>query len=136
MNKARKDDTDNSATDKVKKVVHKSEDSEDNKTSKSKSGPELSDELRKVASKYDESDYRHWIPILLADRVVKIEELLENLAPDNTILDSIVEFGRTTDWKGDKKTIIKKAATTIGAASFDAVSTAISKKIKERDEDE
>ena len=127
---------DKSAAAKVKKETGNIKDSAQTsakESSKKKAGPELSEELRKLAAKYDESDYRHWIPIAIADRVGKIEAVLEDLAPDNTILDSIVEFGRNTDWTADKKTILKKAATTIGAASFDAVSTAVSRKIKEND---
>jgi len=136
-NKARNTDSRDSAANKMTKGVNKVESTNDTKegdTSKTTAGPELSEELRKVAAKYDESDYRHWIPLLIADKIGKIEEILEDLAPENNILDSIVEFGRNTDWKSDKKDIIKKAASTIGAASFDAVTTVISRKIKDQDE--
>jgi hypothetical protein len=130
-NKAQNTSQGDSGTNKATKRVNTDKSNE----SGTQASPELSEELRKVAFKYDESDYRHWIPLLIADKIGKIEEILEDLAPDNNILDSIVEFGRTTDWKADKKDIIKKAASTIGAASFEAVTSAISRKIKERGEE-
>ena len=93
--------------------------------------PDLSKELRKLAAKYDETDYRHWVPTIVADRVGKIEEFVEDLAPNTNILDAVVEFGRTTDWKSDKSSIIRKAAATVGAASLNVIASAIAQKMKD-----
>jgi hypothetical protein len=86
-NKAQNTSQGDSGTNKATKRVNTDKSNE----SGTQASPELSEELRKVAFKYDESDYRHWIPLLIADKIGKIEEILEDLAPDNNILDSIVE---------------------------------------------
>ncbi len=97
--------------------------------------PDLADELRKVAAKYAETDYRHWIPIAIADRVSQIESLLEEYAPENDLLDSMVEFGRNTDWTSGKKAILRRAGSTIGAASLNVIVSAIAKKMKDQDDE-
>ena len=112
--------------------------SSDSDSTKSGSGtaPDLGDELRRVAAKYEETDYRHWIPIVIADRVSQIEALLEEYAPDNELLDAVVEFGRTTDWTSGKKAILRKAGSTIGAASLNAIVSAIAKKMNDQDDND
>lgn len=97
--------------------------------------PDLGEELRKLAEKYDEADYRHWVPIIVADRLENIEEQVQELAPNSNILDSVVEFGRTTDWNSDKKSIIRKAASTVGAAALQAIASAIAEKMRKLGED-
>lgn len=101
---------------------------------KTTNAPDLSEELRKLAAKYDETDYRHWVPTILADRLGKIEELIQEFAPDSNILDSVVEFGRTTDWTADKKSIMRKAASTVGAASLHVIASAIAQRMKNQEE--
>lgn len=95
--------------------------------------PDLSKELRKLAGKYEETDYRHWVPMIVAARLGKMEELIAEFAPNSNILDSVVEFGRTTDWTAGKKSIIRKAASTVGAASLQVIASTIAQKMKDPD---
>jgi hypothetical protein len=69
----------------------------------------LSGMIRRFAFKYSESDYRHWLPLLLADRVNVVEGIVEDLA-HGTVPNIWAEKGYPIEWKHDKKGLILKLA--------------------------
>lgn len=69
----------------------------------------LSGQLRRYAFKYSESRYRHWLPLLLADRVNEVEEIINDIKK-GTIPNFFAETGGKALWKYDKPTLIKKVA--------------------------
>ncbi|WP_343633417.1 hypothetical protein [Fluviicola sp.] len=95
---------------------------------------DLSEELRGLAAKYHETDYRHWVLAIVADRLGKVEEVVQQYDPNNNILNSVVEFGRTTDWKADKMSIVRQAATTVGASALQALAAVIAEKMQNKEE--
>lgn len=69
----------------------------------------LSGQLRRYAFKYSESRYRHWLPLLLADRVNEVEEIINDIKK-GTFPNFFAETGGKALWKYDKPALIKKVA--------------------------
>lgn len=67
----------------------------------------ISGKLRRYAFTYSESHYRHWIPLLLADRINIIEGILADLK-EGKIPNLYVEMGGRALWKYDKTAWVKK----------------------------
>ena len=70
----------------------------------------LSGLIRRLAFKYGESDYRHWLPLLLADRVNVVEGVLDDLA-HGQVPNIFAEKGYKIEWKYDRTGLIIKLAT-------------------------
>ena len=68
-----------------------------------------SGQIRRHAFQYSESRYRHWLPLLLADRLQMFEELIKDLQ-QGKIPNLFVEMGGKAMWKYDKPMLIKKTA--------------------------
>jgi hypothetical protein len=72
----------------------------------------LSGMIRRYAFQHSEDRYRHWIPLILADRVNMIEGLIEDIKT-GTVPNMIKERGLAMEWKYNRTGVIKKAATVV-----------------------
>ena len=78
----------------------------------------LSGMCRRVAFKFSENDVRHWLLLLLADRVNVGEGLVCDVASGH-IPNLFVEMGAKVEWQHNKRGVVRKAAVTgvvLGAA--------------------
>ncbi|WP_114941168.1 hypothetical protein [Mucilaginibacter endophyticus] len=69
----------------------------------------LSGMIRRYAFQHSEDRYRHWIPLLLADRVNVVEGLVADIASLH-IPNMIKERGLAMEWKYNRAGLLKKAA--------------------------
>lgn len=69
----------------------------------------LSGMIRRYAFKNSEDRYRHWIPLILADRVNMVEGLIDDLK-QGYFPNFIKERGLALEWKYNRAALIKKAA--------------------------
>lgn len=69
----------------------------------------LSGWIRRLAFKYSESHYGHWLPLLLADRVNVVEGVVEDLLHAK-VPNIYAEKGYPAEWKHDRTTLILKLA--------------------------
>ena len=76
----------------------------------------LSGQIRRFAFNYSESSFKHWLPLILADRVNMIEGIIDDIRKGH-FPNIIKERGWTAEWKHNKKGVIKTAAM-IGTAAF------------------
>ena len=75
----------------------------------------LSGVIRRVAFKHSEDRYRHWLPLMLADRVQVVEGLVSDLA-HGTIPNIPGELGWGAEWKYDRARLVRKVAIGAGIA--------------------
>jgi len=71
--------------------------------------------LRRYAFKNSEDRYRHWIPLLLADRINVAEGIIQDIS-DGHFPNLVKESGLAMEWKYNRKALIKKTALTALAA--------------------
>lgn len=69
----------------------------------------LSGVLRRFAFKYGESLYRHWLPLILADRINVVEGIVDDLKR-GYIPNIWAEKGMKSEWKHNRKGLITKIA--------------------------
>lgn len=69
----------------------------------------LSGVIRRVAYKYSESDYRRWLPLVIADRVDMVEGLIDDLGKGH-VPNIFKERGWTAELKYNKKDFVLKVA--------------------------
>lgn len=67
----------------------------------------LSGMVRRLAFRYSESEYGHWLNLLLADRINVVEGLIDDLAKGH-LPNIFAEKGWGADWKYNKKGLVKK----------------------------
>jgi hypothetical protein len=72
----------------------------------------LSGAIRRYAFKNSEDRYRHWVPLILADRINVYEGLFEDLK-NGQFPNLIKERGWAVEWKYNRAKVFKKAATVI-----------------------
>ena len=77
----------------------------------------LSGRIRRFAFKFSESEYGHWLPLILADRVNAIEGIVDDIRHGH-FPNIIKERGWTAEWKYNRKGLIKNLA--IGAGVLTA----------------
>jgi hypothetical protein len=82
----------------------------------------LSGAIRKFAYRYSESDTRHWMTLIVADRVNVVEGIVDDLT-HGIVPNLFAERGWTAEWKYNRNSVIRKAA--IGAAVGAAVITVL-----------
>jgi len=70
----------------------------------------LSGAIRRYAFKHIEDRYRHWIPLILADRVNLFEGIIEDIK-EGLIPNPIKERGLATEWKYNRNGVLKKVVT-------------------------
>ena len=73
----------------------------------------LSGIIRRVAFKYSESSYGHWLPLMLADRVGVAEGYLEDLSRGH-VPNVFAERGWKAEWKHNRTSLVTRIA--VGAA--------------------
>lgn len=71
----------------------------------------LSGQIRRFAFRYSESSYRHWLPLVLADRVNAIEGIIDDLKRGH-VPNIFAERGWNAEWKYNRTGFIKKIAVT------------------------
>jgi hypothetical protein len=79
----------------------------------------LSGQLRRVAFRFSESRWSHWLLLMLADRVNVVEGVLSDLARGR-VPDLVDELGLKAAWKYDRAAFLRRTAT---AAAVVAVVT-------------
>ena len=79
----------------------------------------LSGMLRRYAFKYSESEYGHWLPLLLADRINVVEGIVSDLRRGH-IPNIFSERGFKADWKHNRKEVVTKVivAATVATTVF------------------
>lgn len=70
----------------------------------------LSGMIRRFAYKYSESNYLHWLPLIVADRVNMVEGLIDDLA-HGTVPNIWAEKGYNSEWKYNKQSLFIKLGT-------------------------
>jgi hypothetical protein len=83
----------------------------------------LSGAIRRFAFKFSESEYGHWLPLLVADRVNMVEGIVDDLAHGH-IPNIFAERGWNAEWKYNRQGLIKKvvAGVVISAAVIALIS--------------
>ena len=79
----------------------------------------LSGAIRRYAFQHSEDRYRHWIPLILADRINVYEGLIKDIK-EGQLPNIIKERGLAMEWKFNRTGIIKQVAVAavIGTALF------------------
>lgn len=75
----------------------------------------LSGMLRRAAFKTTENDIRHWLLLLLADRVNVVEGIGEDLARGH-VPNVFAEMGIKAEWEHNRAGLVKKVAVTAAVA--------------------
>lgn len=70
----------------------------------------ISGRVRRYAFQYSESRYRHWLPLLLADRINEIEGIFSDFRRGK-IPNILKEKGLRARWTYDRTTLTKEALT-------------------------
>ena len=76
----------------------------------------LSGMLRRYAFKHSENSSKHWMTLILADRINAIEGIIDDLRRGH-IPNIFAERGWNAEWKYNRKGLIKKVAGTVIVAS-------------------
>jgi hypothetical protein len=90
----------------------------------------LSGAIRRLAFKFSESEYGHWLPLLIADRVDMLEGLVDDIRAGH-FPNILAEKGMKADLKYNKAGLAKKLLVA-GAVTFVAVKLLSKDKKKER----
>src|SRR5207244_4251220 len=69
----------------------------------------LSGMIRRYAFQHSEDRYRHWLPLILADRINMFEGLIEDIK-EGHFPNMIKERGLAMEWKHNRAGVIKKVA--------------------------
>jgi hypothetical protein len=69
----------------------------------------LSGMIRRYAFQHSEDRYRHWIPLILADRINVFEGIISDIR-DGQAPNLFKEKGWAMEWKYNRSGVIKKAA--------------------------
>ncbi|HLL32067.1 MAG TPA: hypothetical protein VK403_13845 [Allosphingosinicella sp.] len=79
----------------------------------------LSGVMRRVAFRYSESHWAHWLMLMGADRVNVVEGIVQDLARAR-IPNIPAEMGMRSEWEHNRKGLVTKIAVTaaVGAAAF------------------
>lgn len=80
----------------------------------------LSGMIRRLAFKYGEGSYGHWLPLLLADRVNSVEGIVDDISHGH-IPNFIAEKGMKAEWKHNQKAVIKKVIVVTALAGLAAL---------------
>lgn len=91
----------------------------------------LSGALRRFAFRYSESDYAHWLPLMLADRIGVAEGILSDLGRGH-IPNMFKERGLGAELKYNRKNFVLKVAAVTAVVAVGALLIYNSKKRKSR----
>jgi hypothetical protein len=67
----------------------------------------MSGALRRLAFKYSESSYGHWLPLVLADRVGVVEGVLGDLK-QGRVLNVFAERGWKAEWQHNRTSLFRR----------------------------
>jgi hypothetical protein len=67
----------------------------------------LSGVIRRIAFKYSESSYGHWLPLMLADRVSVVEGILGDLKHGH-VSNIFAERGWKAEWKHNRTSLVRR----------------------------
>jgi hypothetical protein len=67
----------------------------------------LSGVLRRMAFRYSESSYGHWLPLMLADRVSVVEGVLGDLK-QGRVPNVLAERGWKAEWKHNRTSLLRR----------------------------
>jgi len=68
----------------------------------------LSGQIRRFAFRFSESEYGHWLPLLLADRVNVVEGIIDDIKQGH-VPNIFAEKGMKADWKYNRKGLLQQA---------------------------
>ncbi len=77
----------------------------------------LSGVMRRVAFRYSESDWTHWLMLLGADRVNAVEGVLSDLARGR-VPNIPAEMGIRSAWRHDRQALMTKAAIAVAVSAL------------------
>ncbi|WP_020597192.1 hypothetical protein [Spirosoma panaciterrae] len=84
----------------------------------------LSGQIRRFAFRFSESEYGHWLPLLLADRVNVVEGFIDDVR-QGRVPNIFAEKGMLADWKYNRKGLLQQVL--IGAVVTTTVLTILSR---------
>jgi len=87
----------------------------------------LSGAIRRYAFTFSESEYGHWLPLLLADRINVVEGIVDDLKRGH-IPNIFAEKGWKADWKYNRKGLVQNVL--VGIVVTTAVIALLSRKKK------
>ena len=67
----------------------------------------LSGVIRRIAFRYSESSYGHWLPLMLADRVSVVEGVLSDLK-HGRLPNVFAERGWKAEWKHNRTSLVRR----------------------------
>ncbi len=67
----------------------------------------LSGMIRRIAFKYSESSYGHWLPLMLADRVSVVEGVLDDLKHGH-VPNIFAERGWKAEWQHNRTNLVRR----------------------------
>ena len=76
----------------------------------------LSGMIRRVAFKYSESSYGHWLPLMLADRVGVVEGVLADLGRGR-VPNVFAERGWKAEWEHNRMSLVRRVLIAVVLAS-------------------
>lgn len=77
----------------------------------------LSGAIRRYAFQHSEDRYRHWLPLILADRINVYEGIIDDIKA-GCIPNLLKERGLAMEWKHNRAGLLKKAALIAAAAAL------------------
>ncbi|ADB41190.1 hypothetical protein [Spirosoma linguale] len=77
----------------------------------------LSGAIRRFAFRFSESEYGHWLPLLLADRVNVVEGIVDDLAHGH-IPNIFAEKGWKADWKHNRAGLVQNVVIGVAATAL------------------
>lgn len=89
----------------------------------------LSGKIRRFAFTFSEGQWRHWLTLILADRINMVEGIIDDIK-NGYVPNIFAERGWNAEWKYNKKGVLTKAA--IGAAALTAIILLSQKKKKRK----
>ncbi|MBN8820480.1 MULTISPECIES: hypothetical protein [unclassified Spirosoma] len=84
----------------------------------------LSGQIRRFAFRFSESEYGHWLPLLLADRVNVVEGIIDDVR-QGIVPNIFAEKGMLADWKYNRKNLLQQVL--IGAVVTTTILTIMSR---------
>jgi hypothetical protein len=85
----------------------------------------LSGMIKRYAFQHSEDRYRHWLPLILSDRINVFEGLIDDIK-DGRFPNIIAERGLKVEWKYNRLAVVKKLL--VGAVVAAVVWSSINKK--------
>jgi len=85
----------------------------------------LSGQIRRFAFRFSESEYGHWLPLLIADRVNVVEGIVDDVI-QGRLPNIFAEKGIKADWEYNRKGLLKQVL--IGAVVATAVVALLARK--------